>query len=137
VRATRAAEGLPELPHSQVILLRKLMAKGPLTPADLSGELHLARSTVSNLITDLATAGLVNRETSPTDRRSVLVTPTDRAREILSTFHVGTADVLDTAFGELYAAHRDEITDSLDGLDRLLDVLESMSDATTPTDGKQ
>ena len=67
VQAVRAAEGLPELPEAQVLMLRTLETSGPVTPGQLADELHLARPTVSNLVRELVNNGLLDRNPSEQD----------------------------------------------------------------------
>jgi len=58
------------------VALRKLVALGPLSPAQLAVELHLARSTVSNLLPELISVGLVERHPSKADGPPVRTPPT-------------------------------------------------------------
>jgi DNA-binding MarR family transcriptional regulator len=121
VRATRATRRLPALPESQVAVLRRLSATGGCTPARLAEDLHLARPTISNLVRDLTAAGLVERQPAPGDGRSVLLVPTDRARDLLSAFREGRAEVMAGALAGLADEDRAELAAALPALSRLLD----------------
>ncbi|KAA9158718.1 MarR family transcriptional regulator [Amycolatopsis acidicola] len=136
IRATRAVEALPSLPEAQVAVLRTLVETGPLTPAQLAGELHLARPTVSNLVREMAAAGLVERRPSPVDKRSVLLEPTARGRYVRETFTRGRAEVLARAFAEIPATDRKRLTGALSALQRLLARVEAAADAVDDAERK-
>ena len=128
VRATRAVEGLPSLTEAQVALLRVLVTGGPLSPARAAAELHLARSTVSNLVKELVGEGLVDRRPSALDGRSVELAPTARARELLETFNSGRGRVLSRALAEISAEDRERLAAAAPSLRRLLERLMAMGD---------
>ncbi len=120
VRVTRSAAHLPELPGSQVDLLRLLIEAGPLTPAELADRLRLARPTVSNVLRDLRGSGLIERRQAPDDGRSVIVAATDRAREILDTFARTRVAAIEAVLGRLDADDRARIDAAIPALERLL-----------------
>jgi DNA-binding MarR family transcriptional regulator len=123
MRATRSSQRLPVV-ESQVSILRKLVAVGPMASARLAEELHLARPTVSNLIKDMEAAGIVERGPSETDGRSVMVFATAEGRERLQAFRRGRAEVLREAMSELGRRDRQRIVDVLPALEALLRELE-------------
>lgn len=129
VRATRSVEQLPALPEAQVAVLRALIAAGGLTPGELALELRLARSTISNLVGELATQRLVERRPLAADGRSVLLVPTGRARAVLEAFSRGRVEVLERALDELSAADRVRLLDALPSLERLLTQLDRVAEA--------
>ena len=129
VAATRAQQGLPALPEAQVAVLHTLRAHPSVTPAELAQRLDLARPTVSNLLRDLEAAGLVARERSASDRRSVLLTITERARQVQDAFHRGRAEVLSSAWAELDQGDRSALTAATPALRRLADLLRMGDDA--------
>jgi len=129
VAATRAQQGLPALPEAQVAVLHTLRAHPSVTPAELAQRLDLARPTVSNLLRDLEAAGLVARERSASDRRSVLLTITERARQVQDAFHRGRAEVLSSAWAELDQSDRSALTAATPALRRLADLLRIGDDA--------
>lgn len=123
VAATRAAEGLPALPDSQVAVVRRLVDDGPTTPAALADALQLARSTVSNLVRELVAGGLVERHPSASDGRSVQLVPTARARHVVQAFGRGRVDAVARALEELDPAGRKHLADALPALKQLTDRL--------------
>ncbi|GHF32861.1 DNA-binding MarR family transcriptional regulator [Amycolatopsis bartoniae] len=128
IRATRVAEGLPTLPEAKVAVLRTLVRTGPLPPAQLALELHLARPTVSNLVRDMVGEGLLERRPSDLDKRSVLLVPTARARRVLDKFTRGRKEVVSRALAEIPARDRARVLNALPSLHRLLVRLEAMAD---------
>ncbi|MEU4244115.1 MarR family transcriptional regulator [Actinoplanes sp. NPDC026619] len=126
--ATKGSEEMPAM-ESQVQILRKLVSGGELSPARLAEELRLARPTVSNSLRALVTDGLVERERSAADGRSVVLRATEHGKDVLYTFRQGRADVLAEVLGELSADDQERLVAALPSLDRLLDRLEARADA--------
>lgn len=120
LRVTRAAAKLPELPESQVDLLRTLIRLGPMTPAELADELRLARPTVSNVLRQLRGSGLIERSRDPQDGRSAIVAATDRAREILDSFARTRIASVEAILARLDDEDRATIEAALPALNRLL-----------------
>lgn len=130
-RATRGSERMPAL-ESQVSILRKIVDVGPLPPAQLADELYLARPTISNLLRDLEASGLVVRQPSATDGRSVIVSATEYGRTVLQQFRVGRLGVLAQAIDALDEQDRRVLEQSLPTLERLLDRLDAIADQLPP-----
>ncbi|HZX38695.1 MAG TPA: MarR family transcriptional regulator [Streptomyces sp.] len=72
------------LTYPQYLVLLVLWERGETTIKDLVAALHLDYGTVSPLLKRLESAGLVGRERSAADERSVLVAPTARGQELRS-----------------------------------------------------
>lgn len=68
----------------QLAALRELESAGSLSPASLSERLHLSRATVSGILARLERGGLVSREPSRKDRRSVQITLAPAAGAVLA-----------------------------------------------------
>ena len=128
VAATRASQGLPALPEAQVDVLRTLRSSPSLTPAELAQRLGLARPTVSNLLRDLEAAGHVTRARSEIDRRSVILTITERARDVQDAFVRGRGEVVTSAWAALDESDRTALAAATPSLRRLADLLH---DSTT------
>ncbi|MFI9029936.1 MarR family winged helix-turn-helix transcriptional regulator [Streptomyces sp. NPDC053560] len=124
LRTTRKTEGLPDLPEAQIELLRSLAAEGPLGTRDAAARLRIAPSTVSNLVKAMTAAGLVNRAPDPSDLRTVVLTPTETALELLDRYDRTSAEALALAIDELPDADRQALTAALPALARLITVLE-------------
>lgn len=128
LRATRATAGLPTMAESQIWALRKLIAAGGLTPAELAVEMHLARPTVSNLIRGLVADGFIERIPSATDGRSVVLVALPRAHELLEAFGRGRVDVVATALAGLTATERRQVVAAVPALEHLLRGIEAQVD---------
>ena len=74
------------LPMAQVELLQVLGEHSPARVSDLAARQRLAPSTVSGLIGQMITAGLVARDVDPADRRASVVTLTDAGRDQLAAW---------------------------------------------------
>ena len=72
------------LSYQQLMVLGLLWSEGEQTPGEISAALLLDTSSVAGLLRRMQEAGLIERETSSTDRRRVRVTPTARSREIIA-----------------------------------------------------
>ncbi|MFE9452502.1 MarR family winged helix-turn-helix transcriptional regulator [Streptomyces sp. NPDC006739] len=70
------------LTYPQYLVLLVLWERGETTVKELASALRLDYGTVSPLLKRLEGAGLVRRERSALDERSVLVAPTGRAEEL-------------------------------------------------------
>lgn len=74
------------LPMAQVELLQTLADHSGTRVGDLAERLHLAPSTVSGLITQMLTSGLIRRETDPEDRRAAVILLTHEGRRQLAAW---------------------------------------------------
>lgn len=126
MRATRGSDKIPAL-ESQVSILRKLVATGEMSPAQLAAHLHLARPTISNLIKGLVADGIIERHPSPTDGRSVRLAATSRGRDALDVVRRGRLEVLADALADIPKRDRETIIAALPSLEVLLHCLEDMS----------
>lgn len=126
VRATRYENEMPAL-ESQVTILRRLVSRGEMSPAQLADELHLARPTISNLIKGLVAEGIIERRPSELDGRSVLLAATTRGERIIDTFRRGRLEVLTDALASIPERDRTVIVGSLESFEVLLRRLEEMS----------
>jgi DNA-binding MarR family transcriptional regulator len=71
------------LTNSEFNALTSIGHSRELTPKELSSNLHMTTGAVTAMIDRLENAGLVSRRNNPTDRRSVLIAPTERGYETL------------------------------------------------------
>lgn len=125
--ATREAGGLPDIPDAQIQVIRALPDGTTRTPSELADELHLDRSTISNLLAAMQRAKLVERAPDPNDGRRSLVTTSARARELFAAFDRSSADLLGAALDTLDPTDRDVIAAAQPALERLLDALLTVS----------
>lgn len=125
---TRRREGLPVLSIPSVRVLKKLRKNPGTSPAELADALQLARTTISESIGKLVAAGLVAREPSPLDGRSVVLFPTKAALDVMSRFDEGRTSALRESLLSLPARERDRLLRALPALESLRRAQEIMRD---------
>jgi DNA-binding MarR family transcriptional regulator len=70
------------LTSPQLATLREILAGKNVSPVTLAAALHLSQPTVTGILGRLEQGGLIRREPSLTDRRSILAVATDKGREL-------------------------------------------------------
>ncbi|MGK5638000.1 MarR family winged helix-turn-helix transcriptional regulator [Streptomyces sp. URMC 126] len=124
VLRTRRSEGLPDLPEAQIELLRVLAETGRITPREAAVRLRAAPSTISNLVRTMTAAELVERTPSVTDLRTVHLSATPRALDMLDRYDRTSTAALRRALDALPTAGRQAIDEALPALADLLVTLE-------------
>ncbi len=124
-RATRQAWAHQPLPPAQSELLRLAAARPGMTVADAAQELRPAPNTVSTLVGRLAEAGLLSREKSARDGRTVLLSATDKARRRLAEFRDLRAELAGRALERMTAADRQVLAAAGPALQRLAERMET------------
>lgn len=112
-----------KLPMAQVELLQVLGEHSPARIGDLALRQRLAQSTVSGLIGQMITSGLVAREVDPADRRASVVTLTDAGREQLTAWTQAHERRLDAALASLDDGERAAVAAALPALFHLAEYL--------------
>jgi DNA-binding MarR family transcriptional regulator len=124
-RATRQAWTQQPLAPAQSELLRLAAARPGMTVADAAQELRLAPNTVSTLVGRLTQAGLLTREKSARDGRTVLLSATDKARRRLAEFRDLRAELAGRALERMTAADRQVLAAAGPTLLRLAERMEA------------
>ena len=120
------------LPMAQVELLQVLGEHSPARVGDLALRQHLAASTVSGLIGQMITSGLVIRDVDPVDRRASVVTLTDAGRQQLDAWAQAHERRMDAALATLDETDRAALQAALPALFHLAEHLgEPGQDAPT------
>ena len=132
--AARTPGGLPELPSSQVAVLRRLVEHGPAKPAKLADDLGVARPTISNALRNLEAEGLIERLASKSDGRSVLAVPTRRATEVLERFGRQRRTVVQEAYESLSTEDQAALASAVEPLARLVATVRSRETDSLPDD---
>ncbi|PRY12221.1 MarR family winged helix-turn-helix transcriptional regulator [Kineococcus rhizosphaerae] len=132
LRRSRELADLPDLPEAQVELLRVLAARGPSTPSQLAGTLHLARSTVSNLLRATGAAGLTERTPAVGDLRGVDVRATRAATSLLTRYDRASATTVASATARLSGREQALLPEVVSVLAHLLAVLEEQDEHERP-----
>ncbi|QTE30393.1 MarR family winged helix-turn-helix transcriptional regulator [Pengzhenrongella sicca] len=114
--AMTAAYGQFGITRADFDVLATLRRSGPpfaLAPSALTASLMLTSGGLTGRIDRLERAGLVARSPAPTDRRGLLVTLTDRGREIVDDAVVAGLAAQDRMLAALAPARRRQLDDLL------------------------
>jgi DNA-binding MarR family transcriptional regulator len=99
-----------DLTPSRHRLLRVVARAGePQRQTALAAALDVVPRSVTSLVDDLESAGLVERRPDPTDRRATLVAVTDEGRAVLAEADRQRRRHADELLGRLEPAERDEL----------------------------
>lgn len=112
------------LPMAQVELLHRLTEEPGLRVSDLAERHRLATNTVSNLIQQMVTTGLVQRQPDPKDRRAVVLIATALGRDSLHGWMAANTRRLGAALAAVSAEDRAAILATMPALTRLVEALE-------------
>lgn len=114
------------LPMAQVEILQRLTEEPGLRVTELAARQKLAINTVSNVLQQMALAGLVDRRVHQYDRRAVTVHLTDTGQLQLQGWLQANGRRLDAAFSDLDEKDRIAILTTLPSLSRLVERLERL-----------
>ena len=89
--------------------LRALGHHGAMRLSDLSGRLHIAPRSATEVVDALESRGLVGRRPDPGDRRATLVEMTEHGAEVMSAIRAARGNDAERAFGRLSPADRAEL----------------------------
>jgi DNA-binding MarR family transcriptional regulator len=98
------------IPQAQAL---RLLRRGPLCTGELAAELRISAPAVTQLTDRLTRKQLIERRTSDGDRRSVLVTLTDKGRRAVDRFRERRADIFSGALSRLEEGDRAHIVVAL------------------------
>lgn len=102
---------------AQARALRALgRADGALRVGDIAAQLEIVPRSATAMVDLLEAAGLVARQSDPTDRRSVLVAPTPAGRELLARMSEARREGAEAVFGKLDRAELCRLRDLLEAL---------------------
>ena len=91
---------------SQFRALRVLSYHGAMRLSDLSGRLHIAPRSATEVTDALESRGLVERRPDPTDRRATLVALTGHGHDIVNAIRAARGTEAERFFGRLSHADR-------------------------------
>jgi len=132
-RAIRRAAGLPVLPEAQVEVLRVVEASPGLGTGAVAERLQLVPNTVSTLVGELVTEGLIVRERDTSDRRIARLRLTPAAVDRLRQWGEVRDQVVTGALERLSPEDRAALAAAVPAARRLLAVLEEpTSDTAAP-----
>jgi DNA-binding MarR family transcriptional regulator len=81
------------LSQGEAHILAHLATSGPARIAELHDILAHKRSTLTSILDRLTTRGLITRAVDETDRRSFIITPTPRGRQVATRVHRHLTDL--------------------------------------------
>lgn len=125
-RAVRRSAHLPALPEAQVEVLRVVESNPGSGTGRVAERLQLVPNTVSTLVGELVTAGLLIRERDETDRRAARLRLTPAAEERLQQWGAVRDEVVSAALAQLTPAERQALADALPAVRHLLAVLDTL-----------
>ena len=131
-RVTKTQAREHGLTGPQVSALKILEAMGDLSLTELSGRMSARNSTLTGIVDRMERDGLVQRERSQTDRRVVLIRPTEKGREVARSVPVSAMEIFATALGGLEGEDRRELRRILSSLaERVRDEIAARGDEDT------
>jgi len=89
--------------------LRALGHHGSMRLSDLSGRLHIAPRSATEVVDALESRDLVRRRPDPGDRRATLVEMTEHGTEVMTAIRAARGNDAERAFGRLSPADRAEL----------------------------
>lgn len=98
-----------DITPAQFRALRVLRRYGALRLSELSGHLHIAARSTTEVIDALEARRLVARRPDPDDRRAILVEVTEHGSGILEAIHTARGTEAERAFGRLTPADRTDL----------------------------
>ena len=101
-------------------VLYELAQRGRTTASELAQELGLDSGYLSRMLKSFAAKGVITKDTSKNDGRQIILTLTDRGREIFATIDARSRDEIVALLGALPASHQAQLVAALERVERLL-----------------
>ena len=108
-RRVRQARPVGDLTFSQLSALTSLQLAGALTPRELADVERVQPPTMTKIVGKLEERGLVGRTPHPTDRRQVILAPTESGRAVYAQFERARNEWLAEALVGLGPDERDTL----------------------------
>ncbi|MFF1879621.1 MarR family winged helix-turn-helix transcriptional regulator [Leifsonia sp. NPDC058230] len=105
------------LSHGQLSALSTIVRRGPLRPSEISAIEIVAAPTITRVVTDLESRGLVTRQPDPDDGRSFFVVGTDAGNELLLRARFDRAHTVTAILAELDDGQVARIREALTALE--------------------
>jgi DNA-binding MarR family transcriptional regulator/N-acetylglutamate synthase-like GNAT family acetyltransferase len=103
-------------------VLYELAQREKTTASELAQELGLDSGYLSRMLKSFAAKGVVTRHVSKSDRRQMILTLTNRGRELFATIDDRSRDEIAALLGVLPASHQAQLVAALERVERLLGV---------------
>jgi len=108
-RRIRQARPIGDLTTSQLSVLTSLQLAGALTPRELADIERVQPPTMTKIVGKLEERGLVARTPHPTDRRQVILAPTEAGRIVYAQFEQARNEWLAGQLARLSPSERDTL----------------------------
>ena len=108
-RVTKTQAREHGLTGPQISVLKILEAMGDLSLTELSAKMSARNSTLTGIVDRMERDGLVQRERSQSDRRVVIIRPTEKGRGVAKAVPVSALEIFATALRALEADDRREL----------------------------
>lgn len=118
-RMRQERSGQAGLTATQLAAMATLRRHGPLTAGELAGHEKVSPPSMTRVLTHLSDLGMVERRTSPTDGRQVLVELSATGRDLLAADQQRRNEWLAARLRELTEAEREQLRAVVGLLDRL------------------
>lgn len=118
-RRVRQARPVGDLTFSQLSVLTSLQLAGALTPRELAEVERVQPPTMTKIVGRLEDLGLVVRTPHPTDRRQVILAPTEEGRTVYAQFERARNEWLAMQLAELSPDDRDALARAAEILQRV------------------
>lgn len=130
VRAFRPLTAGDPLSQAAAAVLSRLDTSGPRGVTGLARAERVTQPAMTQLVTRLHDEGLVSREASPTDRRSVVVSLTERGRDALADRRARRAEHVAEALAGVETADQRAIFAALPGLENFVRAAQQLENAS-------
>lgn len=107
--ASREALAPWDITPANLRALRALGHHGAMRLSELSGHLHIAPRSATEVVDALQSRGLVERHPDPADRRATLVEVTERGAGVLDAISAARGTEAERVFGRLSEADRADL----------------------------
>jgi DNA-binding MarR family transcriptional regulator len=125
------------LPMAQVEVMQRLAEEPGIGVSGLAERQRLATNTVSNLVQQMVTAGLVERTPRPGDRRAANLSLTKGGTEILAAWQAANDRRLGQALERLPESYQNAIENAVPALAALAALLESDDETQSRDQARQ
>jgi DNA-binding MarR family transcriptional regulator len=102
-----------ELPYAQARLLSTIEDQGAARISDLAASDHCSQPTMTTQVRRLEDGGLVSRVTDPVDARAVLISITEKGREVLARARSDRGAVVNPYLERLEQGDRESLTEAV------------------------
>lgn len=111
------------LPAARASVLLAATEDGSVRLSRIARQQRLHPTMLSRIVGHLVAAGLVLRTHDPEDRRSALLEPTERGRELAARIQAQRAEKMSAALAQMSPQHREAIEAAMPALEALLEAL--------------